>query len=70
LVQFRPLAPYNVMGYEIFLIAHFCYVLVMNSTAVKGFQCLFLSKIQWWLDFTTRRTYVDQRIGQANLTDN
>ena len=39
MVQFRPLAPYNTVGYEINLMAHFIHVLVMYSSAVKEFQC-------------------------------
>ena len=31
-VQFRPLAPYNIMGYEIRLIAHFTYVGTRDQT--------------------------------------
>ena len=33
-VQFRPLAPYNIMGYELILIAHFYYVLVNVSSEI------------------------------------
>ena len=35
------MARYNTMGYEIILIAHFVYVLVMYSLVVKEYQCLF-----------------------------
>ena len=43
------------MGYEIILIAHFCYVLVMYSLAVKEFQCLLPQDMHlicnaYWLD--------------------
>ena len=39
-VRSRDSPPFKSMGYEIILIAHFCYVLAMYSTAVKEFQYL------------------------------
>jgi len=36
------------MGYEIILIAHFFYVLVIYSSAVKGFQPYLFILVEWF----------------------